>query len=127
MSTPARTVDTVDVHGPAAPPRDNGELVFTAPWESRAFGLVMALVETGRFSYARFRSALVVEIQRDGARPYYESWLDALSGLLRETVDEQDVVARVRLLADGDDHHPGVMPSPAMPGAPGHLRSEPPS
>ena len=28
-----------DAHGPLAPPRRNGELVFEAPWETRAFGL----------------------------------------------------------------------------------------
>ena len=33
----------LDSSGPAAPPRDNGELVFAAPWESRAFGLALAL------------------------------------------------------------------------------------
>ena len=37
----------LDSAGPAAPPRDNGELVFAAPWESRAFGLALALNEAG--------------------------------------------------------------------------------
>ncbi|MFD9651474.1 hypothetical protein [Streptomyces mirabilis] len=27
----------LDIEGPAAPPRSNGELVFAEPWESRAF------------------------------------------------------------------------------------------
>ena len=30
----------LDPAGPAAPPRDNGELVFAAPWEGQAFGVV---------------------------------------------------------------------------------------
>ena len=37
----------LDVDGPAAPPRSNGELVFAEPWESRAFGLAMALNDAG--------------------------------------------------------------------------------
>ena len=45
----------LDVDGPAAPPRSNGELVFGEPWEGRAFGLVMALVDSGRLSYEDFR------------------------------------------------------------------------
>ena len=32
---------------PAAPPRRNGELVFEVPWESRAFGVALALCEAG--------------------------------------------------------------------------------
>ena len=39
----------LDIEGPAAPPRSNGELVFAAPWESRAFGLAMALHDGGLF------------------------------------------------------------------------------
>ena len=31
----------LDLAGPAAPPRDNGELVFAQPWESRAFGMAV--------------------------------------------------------------------------------------
>ena len=33
----------LDVDGPAAPPRSNGELAFNAPWERRVFGVTMAL------------------------------------------------------------------------------------
>ena len=36
--------------GAAAPPRSNGELVFEAPWESRSFGMAVALSEPGRSS-----------------------------------------------------------------------------
>ena len=28
-----------DLVGPLSPPRDNGEIVFGAPWERRVFGL----------------------------------------------------------------------------------------
>ena len=42
MSDPSR-----ELEGVAAPPRANGELVFAAPWESRVFGVTMALREAG--------------------------------------------------------------------------------
>ena len=32
-------------------PRKNGELVFEAPWEARAFGLAVALSEAGQFPW----------------------------------------------------------------------------
>mgnify|MGYP000392023945 CR=1 FL=1 len=41
--TDAAPAAVLDIDGPAAPPRSNGELVFAEPWESRAFGLAMAL------------------------------------------------------------------------------------
>jgi hypothetical protein len=52
----------LDSSGPAAPPRDNGELVFAAPWESRAFGLALALNEAGLIEWEDFRRALIREI-----------------------------------------------------------------
>jgi hypothetical protein len=53
------TLLQLEIEGPAAPPRSNGELVFAAPWESRAFGLAAG----GEFSY-------------------YRCWLEALQTLL---------------------------------------------
>src|SRR4051795_12460964 len=66
MTTP--TLD-LDVEGPAAPPRSNGELVFAEPWEGRAFGLTMALVHGGTISYETFRTALVERISAWEAAP----------------------------------------------------------
>ncbi len=55
-----RAVTAAD--GPAALPRQNGELVFRAPWESRAFGVAIALHEAGAIDYEVFRSRLIDEI-----------------------------------------------------------------
>ena len=41
----------LDVEGPAAPTRRNGELVFDAPWQSRLFGVTMALRERDLFAW----------------------------------------------------------------------------
>jgi len=58
-------------------PRKNGELVFEAPWESRAFGLAMALTDDGRLPFEDFRSQLVECITAEPDHPYYEQWLEA--------------------------------------------------
>ena len=56
------TVGVLDVYGPASPPRSNGELVFAEPWESRAFGLALALHDGGAFEWEDFRQELIATI-----------------------------------------------------------------
>jgi nitrile hydratase accessory protein len=76
----------LDIEGPAAPPRSNGELVFAAPWESRAFGLAMALHDGGLFDWESFRQQLIVAVARAEAVgdefSYYRCWLEALQAVL---------------------------------------------
>lgn len=68
------------------------EPVFAEPWEARAFGLAVTLVQNGRFKWEDFREKLIAEIAAaDAVRvsseadpSYYECWLRALEGLLRE-------------------------------------------
>ena len=109
------TVD-LGVDGPAAPPRSNGELVFAEPWEGRAFGLVMVLVDRGVLSYDDFRRRLIAEIQAweeghpDGeGYSYYRCWLRALEAELeaQSLVLPGDLTDRVGALAGrpaGHDH-----------------------
>jgi nitrile hydratase accessory protein len=105
----------LDVDGPAAPPRENGELVFSAPWESRTFGITMALCDAGVFDWESFRRLLIEEIavrERSLASEgwsYYACWQRALervladAGLLAPT--ELDRLARVYAeRPDGHDH-----------------------
>ncbi|WP_426512710.1 nitrile hydratase accessory protein [Dactylosporangium sp. McL0621] len=106
----------LDVEGPAAPPRANGELVFAEPWESRAFGMAVALCEAGVFDWPQFRAALVTRIAAWEATPatgtqwtYYQHWLGAVEDVLtaRGTVVTGDVTTRAHLLAGrpaGHDH-----------------------
>ena len=67
-------------------PRKNGELVFEAPWEGRAFGLAVALSEQGVFAWEDFRQLLIAEIAaaeaRGGEFRYYDAWLGALERVL---------------------------------------------
>lgn len=63
-------------------PRDNGELVFDAPWQARALAIAVALVERLHLPWDAFRQRLAASIAEDPQRPYYESWAKALESLL---------------------------------------------
>lgn len=81
----------LDIDGPAAPPRSNGELVFAEPWESRAFGLAMSLHDAGAFSWDDFRDRLIASIAswestaaEGECYSYYRCWLQALEQVLED-------------------------------------------
>jgi len=103
----------MDIEGPAALPRSNGELVFAEPWESRAFALAVALCEAGVFTWREFQAALVARIAGQDDTPirwcYYGQWLGAAEDVLagRGAVRDDDVTARASALAQrpaGHDH-----------------------
>ncbi|GAB3628360.1 transmembrane nitrile hydratase [Pandoraea terrae] len=67
--------------GEIAMPRANGELVFDAPWQSRAFGMAVSLSKAGYFTWDKFRTELARAIRdhgQNGVDEYYLRWLDAL-------------------------------------------------
>lgn len=82
----------------AALPRQNGALVFEAPWEARAFGLAVALNEAGVYPWRDFSQRLAAEtaaLEEQGtAASYYERWLETLEKLAIArglvTLDELD-------------------------------------
>jgi nitrile hydratase accessory protein len=106
----------LDIDGPAAPPRSNGELVFSEPWESRAFGMAVSLCEAGAFSWPEFQAALIARIgawETAAAQhepwSYYQLWLAALEDVLvgLRAVSADEVTARAQALAQrppGHDH-----------------------
>jgi nitrile hydratase accessory protein len=64
-------------------PRSNGELVFDAPWEGRAFGLAAAYVEAAGVGWGAFRAHLIAAIaDLPDDTPYYEAWVEALERLV---------------------------------------------
>jgi len=104
----------LEVDGPAAPPRSNGELVFAEPWESRAFGLAVTLHDAGAFEWSQFQAALIAQIAawergREAGEcfSYYRCWLAALESVLAETglVTANDVTQRAALLAARPPDH----------------------
>jgi nitrile hydratase accessory protein len=111
------TLLDLDVEGPAAPPRSNGELVFAEPWESRAFGLALTLHDRGLFEWEAFRQQLIKAVARaetaGGEWSYYRCWLEALESLLgiEGLVEDGAIEERAGVLAgrpaghDHDHHH----------------------
>ena len=63
-------------------PRDNGELVFDAPWQARGLAIAVAVVERLGLPWDAFRHRLMACIAEDPTRPYYESWTKALESLV---------------------------------------------
>ena len=53
----------------ASLPRDNGELVFDAPWQARALAIAVALTEKLALPWDAFRLRLMDEIAKDPQRP----------------------------------------------------------
>jgi nitrile hydratase accessory protein len=86
----------LDLEGSAAYPRRNGQPEFAAPWQSRAFGMAMALHQSGAIDWEEFREKLVERIaaaerategelaRDDDGFLYYERWMGALTELLIE-------------------------------------------
>jgi nitrile hydratase accessory protein len=95
VSAAGGTVQLADVDaalaGGVALPRDNGKLVFEEPWQGRALGMGVAVLDHTGASWAEFRRHLVAAIRRRPEHPgesaataYYAAWLDAVEALLAE-------------------------------------------
>ena len=94
--------------GAAALPRKNGELVFDEPWEGRAFGLAVALNESGVYNWPDFSERLVEETSADEQQgrygAYYERWVRALERLTldRALITPAELDARTHTLRTED-------------------------
>jgi nitrile hydratase accessory protein len=95
--------------GAAALPRDNGELVFDAPWQGRVLAMALAVVEQRDLDWDEFRRLLIAAIDAHPERPYYDSWTVALTDLV---VDLGIVLSA----EDLDQQDPGVEKSPEVRG-----------
>jgi nitrile hydratase accessory protein len=73
-------------------PEHADELNFEAPWQARAFSLVLSLYQKGLFEWSEFQSRLIEEVQENNSNSedkplesvYYEQWVSALENLLVE-------------------------------------------
>ena len=70
-----------------APPRQNGELVFAAPWQARAFGMAIALLDRRGLAWEAFRRHLVPAIRANPDAAYYEQFVEALAALADEIAE----------------------------------------
>ena len=105
-----------DMDEAVALPRKNGELVFEAPWEARAFGLAVALNEQGLYPWTEFSGKLAETIEvaespseESGSESslYYERWLATLEQTLLENalVTENELEAQIAIQVSHDAHH----------------------
>jgi len=89
-------------------PRKNGELVFEAPWEGRAFGMAVALNENGEYEWREFQTMLAAEIadaeQSNDSSTYYERWLASLEKLLLDKgmLEAKELEIRTTEYASGE-------------------------
>lgn len=97
----------------------NGEVVFTAPWQSRMFGMAVALSEAGFFSWSEFQQQLIRCIgawqnqpgrQQDDEYEYFTHFSAALEATLHSkgmvTPPELDArITEFRQRPHGHDHH----------------------
>lgn len=86
-------------------PRDEDGAVFAAPWEAKAFALVVHLHQRGAFAWGDWVNTLSAEIAADRARatetPYYLLWLAAAERL----VAQQGLLAEDHLRAAREALH----------------------
>jgi nitrile hydratase accessory protein len=103
-----------DLGGVPALPRDAEGAVFAAPWEAKAFALVVHLHQRGLFAWQDWVDALSAEIAADSDRtpetPYYQLWLTAAERLVtsRALVGDDELAATRAALhaAQGAHDHP---------------------
>lgn len=90
--------------GAAALPRQNGELVFEAPWQGRALAMALAVVEGLGLDWREFQGRLIAAIAARPDAPYWDCWVAALERLVVEhgllATDQIDAAAAQHL----DDH-----------------------
>ena len=93
-------------------PRENGELVFQAPWEARAFGLAVALNTKELYEWREFSAELAATIaaadQNNDPSSYYTRWIASLEELIiaRGLISREQLDAKTAEYAAGlhDDH-----------------------
>jgi nitrile hydratase accessory protein len=113
VTAPARLPE---LEGSAAIPRSNGEPTFDAPWQSRAFGMVVSLHESGLYPWEEFKTLLIEEIEHCGISDtcdpsvYYRQFAGAFVRLLQRkgilTAEELDrrTAEERRALAHAGEH-----------------------
>lgn len=110
------TFTVPELEGAAAIPRSNGEPMFDAPWQSRAFGMVVSLHQAGFFPWDEFKTLLIDEIDSSGITEtcdpavYYRQFTAAFMRLLEArgifSLDELELrtIEEKRLALHEDEH-----------------------
>ncbi|MYA21398.1 MAG: nitrile hydratase accessory protein [Gemmatimonadetes bacterium] len=112
MQQADRQISTMEAQ--IALPRENGELVFQAPWEARAFGLAVALNQQDLYKWREFSAELAATIaaaeQNNDPANYYTRWVASLEALIiakgllsREQLDAKTAEYAANI-DDGHEH-----------------------
>jgi nitrile hydratase accessory protein len=102
------------------------EPVFAAPWEAKAFAMVVALHRRGVFPWRAFHEALAGEVAKDARRSqpesgstsvYYVQWMAAAEAVLsRLGIIDGAVIGRrvdaIRAELDAGDHDHAAATAP---------------
>jgi nitrile hydratase accessory protein len=98
-------------------PRDNGELIFHSPWESRVFAMAVLLCEKDEYAWKTFNEQFAQLIgdaeihnpDQEAVSAYYHHWRQALETVLLEKAIllEEQLQARTNEFATGQRHHVG--------------------
>ncbi|MSR14397.1 MAG: nitrile hydratase accessory protein [Gammaproteobacteria bacterium] len=92
-------------------PRDDDGAVFAAPWEAKAFALVVHLHQQGCFEWQEWVATLAGEIAADRERasetPYYQLWLMATEKLVaaRGLVDPAQLQSACSAMSAAQTEH----------------------
>jgi nitrile hydratase accessory protein len=85
---------------PAIPRGEDGEPVFSAPWQAQAFAMAVEAHGKGLFTWKEWAEALGAALKEGEAEPgnngYYGGWLTALETLLqrKRIVSESEIRER---------------------------------
>jgi hypothetical protein len=63
------------------------EVRFGAPWEARAFGTLVALLDAQGLTWEDFKPHLIAAVAAEPDRPYYEAFAAALEVFAQPWVD----------------------------------------
>lgn len=101
-----------EIKDAADPPQEGDELLFKAPWQARAFSLVVTLHQQGMFEWNEFQNRLIEQVQAgafedekdDSEAIYYRQWMAAFEQLLadRQIIDDEIIDERALEFARGE-------------------------
>jgi nitrile hydratase accessory protein len=96
-------------------PRENGELIFHTPWESRIFAMAVLLSEKGIYPWKTFNGEFSHEVgeaeqnhpETDVVSVYYQLWSQAFEKLLldQNVLSREQLESRIEEFASGKRHH----------------------
>jgi nitrile hydratase accessory protein len=114
MLSRTAVVEIPSMDGAPALPRKNGEPVFEAPWQSRAFGMAVTLCNRGLYPWDDFKMRLITQIaagdtaadtttMADASSGYYDQWVAAFCELLvdKRMVTTEEMALRIAEFKSG--------------------------